>query len=203
MFPSDSAIIYTLMTLNFMLNIFIGLLTLGAYHEINRLRDQRNHESRLPVASKLLKGERIRANFGIKMPPRAFILFLSYSCSGCFDICNRLQGADLGDWSLVIALADRPLTSEQLEEVVQSLPPGTSREQVTLARELPVPSYATVLHDPERRWFRELGVTATPTALALVGGRVVDQQVAPNITWFTQLPDERRARGKEALFSTT
>lgn len=167
-------------------------LVLGAYAEIARLQVQLRGSGQVPVPSRLSKGELVPVDFGERLPDRVFLVFLSYGCSGCIDISRRLENADLGPWQLWVIMRGRPLllSTETQRLLPRDIGPDGS---------FTLPSRATVLHDPDRAWFKDLEIKATPTVIAAVRGRVVAQEVAPNSEWFTGVLQERAQRGRELL----
>jgi hypothetical protein len=202
MFGSDAPLFYVLYAAQWLVLLLVGLLVLGAFHEIGRLQGvlgalRGEVASLRPSGSRLQKGDRLPIDLGVPLPPRAFLVLLSYGCSGCIDLCRKLEGADLGGWVLITIVHGRP----PRPPADLSAANGIAPEQLVelLSDKLPLPSNALPLYDPERVWLRQLGVTAIPTALALVGGRLVDQQVGPDVAWFREVPERRRARGREVI----
>jgi len=180
----------------------IGALVLGAYHEISRLDGVigglRSEMITLrPSASRLQRGDRLPTDLEIPLPPRAFVLVLSYGCSGCIDISRKLEGVGLGNWELLAVVTGRPPSRPTDLSSAQGLPAEHLAE--LLADTIPLPSHAHPFYDPERKWVRELGLTVLPTGLAFVGGRMVDQMAGPDLAWFIDVPSKRRARWKEVL----
>jgi hypothetical protein len=118
---------------------------------------------------------------------------LSYGCGPCVGIAKDLISADIGDWGLVVMMRGSP-TPGVLIKHEADLPDGMATDG-----SIRLPANAKVIEDPEGRWFRELAVTATPTVLAAVNGRLVDQEVAPTRDWFVGIEQRRRSAGDERL----
>jgi len=129
------------------------------------------------LASRLQQGDFLPIDLGIPLPQRSFLLFVGAACGPCIDLCRALADVNLGDWSLVTIIHT----------------PGVGTPQAPSHALVP-PEYGRHLHDPERIWFTELGIAHTPTALALVNGRLVDQRIAPSVSWFTTPPADGRER---------
>lgn len=133
------------------------------------VRHVRRHARRPPsqaiqqTASSLQNGDQLPIELGIPLAPRAFLTVVSGKCNPCVRLCEELVSADLGEWSLIMMILDATASTPN---------------------NLPLAPDAQVVYDPERRHARALGVFVTPTALALVEGRVVDQRTAPPLAWF-------------------
>lgn len=183
----DTTFLYGLLALQWMAILSLFGLVLGAFHEIGRLNENvrlLDAPSSLPVPSTLRIGDRLPERLGFAPSPRSFVLMVKHGCSGCVDVCRKLEGVNLGNWTLTVVLCGQP--------------PPTNYPLL-----ISPPSQATVIHDRQNFWMRELGVKGTPTALALVGGRLVDQLAAPNVAWFEELPRRRSERGEEVMRATT
>lgn len=157
--------------------LFLFALVLGAYNQINRVERQVR-----PPASRLGKGDRPPIRLGFPLPSRAFLVLLSYGCGPCVDLCEKLASLDAGDWSVITILHGEPLPAD--------------------AARIPIPrppSFAMVLRDPDRAWFRGLGGGPTPAALAFVHGRLEAQQVAPKVDWFEALIRQWPKDGEEVM----
>lgn len=124
---------------------------------------------------------------------RTFLLLLSYGCSGCADISSKLADATLDGWSLVVVMGGHPIPESARAEL------GPNPRGMAADGGFGFPPQARVIHDRDRRILKALGTTATPTALALVAGKLVDQDVAPNIDWFREVQRKRAAKGEELL----
>jgi hypothetical protein len=171
--------------------VAIGALVLGAYSEIAQLQSTRARED-LPPPTRLRRGDRIPLDFGISIPDRAFLVFLSYGCSGCVDLSRRLETADLRDWSLWVIMRGRPMTLTH--ETQKVLPSGIGADGG-----FALPSRASVFHDLDRARFKELDIQATPTVLATVGKRLVAQEIGPNLHWFESVIHGRKEKGRQLL----
>jgi len=157
----------------------MALLIVGTYHEINRVEKDLRSLPYQPAASRLVNGDPITINLGRPLAPKTFLLALSYGCVGCVELSDRLAKLrHLRGWSLVILMKGRP-------PQISSIPGGGSFR---------LPAFAEVLHQGSVDWFRDLGITATPTAMAVVGNRLVDQEVGPRVEWFTEIEERRRAK---------
>jgi len=189
-FPSIANGVHWLVTL------ILGIFVLGAFHEIGRLQRRILTGPLEREPSRLHMGDRFTADLGIPLPSRVFLLFVSHGCSGCVDICRNLEGVDLQGWSLITIVRGHPVSRETLA-TMGSLPSWMSADGG-----IPIPSQARCIFDPQGVWFQQLEVSAVPTAMALVGGRLVGQQVGPKVTWFQDVPRERRLRGRETILST-
>src|SRR5712691_11649833 len=167
-----SVIRYVPSVLQWLAIIFLGFLMLGAFREISHLETvvRSLGTSAVPPASSLHAGDHLPFDLEVPVPPRSFLLLLSYGCSGCVDICRRLDQADLGDWSAVALLVGSPIRVGDV-----ALPPGMLEDGAP-----PIPPWFVTVRDPERERFRQLGASATPAVLALMGGRLIEQQVAPS-----------------------
>jgi hypothetical protein len=173
--------------------VAIGALTLGAFSEIARLQSTRTRDD-LPPPTRLRRGDPIPVDFGMSIPDRAFLVFLSYGCSGCVDLSRRLETAELRDWTLSVIMRGRPMTVTHETQTLLSVgiaPDGG----------FALPSRASVFHDLDRAWFKELDIQATPTVLATVGRRLVAQEIGPNLRWFQSVIDGRTEKGRQLLLS--
>jgi hypothetical protein len=198
----DITLFWPLYAFQWVVIVLLGLLVLAAFHEIGRLEGvigaiRGEVASLRPAGTGLQRGDQLPIDLGIALATRAFVVLLSYGCSGCIDLCRKLQGVDLGEWALVTIVHGRPPPPPADLSRAPGVDPAHLAE--LLSDKLPLPTNAIAVYDPERAWMRRLGVTAIPVALAFVGGRLVDQQVGPDIAWFTELPGKRRTRGKEVL----
>lgn len=171
--------------------VAMGALMLGAYSEIARMQTTREREE-LPPPTRLRRGDQIPLDFGVNIPDRAFLVFLSYGCSGCVDLSRRLETTELGDWTLWVIMRGRPMTLAQ--ETQRVLPLGIGPDGG-----FALPSRASVFHDLDRTWFKELDIHATPTVLATVGRRLVAQEIGPNPHWFQKVIDGRKEKGRQLL----
>jgi hypothetical protein len=183
----DPVVFYVASALQWLAILAVGVLTFGAFHEIGRLKATlRDIDARslLPSPTSLHNGDRLPAALGFVPPPRAFVLLVQHGCSGCVDLCRKMEGIDIKNWSLAVVVC------------------GKRPRKGSPATVVP-PSGAAVMFDEQRIWLRELGVKGTPTALAFVGGRLVDQVAAPNVAWFQSLPQQRIERGEEVLGRAT
>ncbi|GEM_PF-4194376 len=174
---SNLTLFYALFAAQWVVLLFVGVLVLGAFHQIGGL--QQRLEPMSPTPSRLHKGERLPANLGDALPPRALVAFLlSRGCSGCEDFCRTIRDMDLGDWTLVTVLGGA----------------GDADETT-----LPLPACAQAVYDKGGRWSRELSVKAMPTVLAVVGDRLFDQKVAPNVAWISQVVQQPVSAGEEVV----
>jgi len=137
------------------------------------------------LASRLEAGDNLPVDLGISLPEYTFLLFVNSGCEPCIELCRTLRDQDLGEWSLVVVLTG---------EAYQQAQEGN--------RHFMLPSYAQQLFDPERRWFRELGLKATPTALALRNGQLIDQRIGADAHWFTNTPRDQAEREQHNLHIT-
>lgn len=53
--------------------------------------------------------------------------------------------------------------------------------------DFPIPSSAHLVRDHEGTWAQKSGINATPLALALVDGQLLEQQVGSNVDWFLRM----------------
>lgn len=167
-----------LLILNWLFTAGLVVLVLGAYHEIRRL-----DQSIAGLKPSQPKASRLRANdpfpaLGIRLAERSILLFLAYGCSGCAEISRRLDGVDFEEWKLYVLVRGVP-SREPL--------PVPAGHPLRTDGTFELPRGAEIMHDPEGKWFRELDIRVTPTAIAVKADRVVTQEVAPNVDWFTAL----------------
>ncbi len=174
------SLFFPLYALQWIALLFLAALLLGAYNQIGQLQ-----KARTPRASLLRKGDPLPIDLGIPLPAHTFVVLLTYGCSGCLTLVQKLDGLQLGDWSLITLIHGTPLPRETAH-----LP------------ELHPPTGALPLHDPDNTWFRQLGAEVTPAALAFVGGRLVDQAVAPNGEWFDAVIRRHGVDGKGVMRET-
>lgn len=127
----------------------------------------------IPVvdASNLKADDSLPIDLGISLPHRAILLFVSHGCRYCVELCRALESIDLGAWSLIIAVTGQ-------EPLIGSSAPN----------DLVLPPRALQLDDPERTWFRALGLRGTPTALSFVDGKLANQQAGATVAWFAGIP---------------
>jgi hypothetical protein len=188
--PCDLTILIAVVMAQWVALLGMGLLVVGTYHEINRLEKDLRSIPWMPAPSRLQNGELIPVDFGRPLPPRTFLLAVSNGCSGCIDISAKLgELGGLDGWSLFVLFRGKP--------------PG---EQSTNGHSHPMklPAYAEVFYEQHKNeWFKQLGVTSTPTAIAVVGGRVIDQVVAPRLDWFTTIDERRRGKAEVLLYKET
>jgi hypothetical protein len=167
MIDINPSIAITLYVIQWTFILFLGALVLGAYNQIDRLeRGIRSQDA----PSRLREGERLPDGVGITLPARAFLIVFSYGCAPCVELSKRLDNIRLGDWSLIALAGGKPIPREQAR-----IP------------ELRLPGGAQHIYDPEFALSNELKVYSTPTALAFVDGRLIAQQIAPNLEWFERV----------------
>lgn len=174
----NAAILEALLALQWILLLFLGLLILGAFHQIARLQGEVATFVQRP--SRLRIGDHSPSTLDVGLPPRAFVIaLLAQGCGGCVAFCQDLQSVDLGEWAIVAVLFDWRGETD-----------------------LPLPTNAQVVYDPDRRWSRELGTKVTPTVLAFVNGRLVAQEIGPKVGWLLGVVQSRSSAGKEVLQRT-
>ncbi len=136
--------------------------------------------------SNLTPGDRFSIDLDAELPPRLLVLLMSYSCASCVQLARDLIDVRL-DWPLWIILAGSPGMAHQ------DLSFALQRNQTD---PFPIPAHARVFRDPTKRRLRDLGVTATPTGMAIVNGYLVDQVIGPTARWFQELPRYRSRLGR-------
>lgn len=170
--------------------VVLFVLLLGSYQQLAIVNERLS--ALAPPPTRLKNGELFPINLEIPLAPRTFLIMISHGCSGCVDLCKRLTAErewfDKSGWSLY-AMVSGPLSQPNVGADARPLAPGEPIEP------MPVPTFATLILDPDRKRFRELQSTIYPTALALVGGRVVEQRQAPRAEWFFDVVNKRGAKG--------
>lgn len=166
----------------------IGLL--GAFNQISHIAALQQQSPSVP--SRIHKGDALPINLGFDLPPRAYVVFVMYGCSGCASICKKLDEVDLGNWSLIVVLSG----PAQIPGVSPNGMPVVDGQE---AEVFPFPRQAIRLYDPPRAWLRDLNIHTVPAALAFVGSRLVDQAAPPGVDWFIQLLNRRKHAGKAML----
>jgi len=144
------------------------------WHVRRRVALQGSYVVQTPASSFQI-GDQFPVDLGIPLPPRTFLTVVSGQCNPCIGLSEELADADLGDWSLVMMILDAD----------QDVPGSLS-----------LAPKAQVVYDPERQLSEKIGISATPTALVLVEGRIIDQQIGPPLSWFT---DVNREQGDSLL----
>lgn len=175
--------------------VALGILVLGSFHEVGRL-DQaisRYIAAEGAPVSRLVPGDPIPLDLGAPLPPRAFLVLVSYGCGGCSQLCAKLQKVTLVEWEMLVILKGHPIDIKP-EPNGHGLPDGMDDTGA-----FPIPDHARLFRDPDGAWLKALGVTKTPTAMAVVGGRLIEQILAPTTEWFIDLQRARRAAGRRLL----
>lgn len=169
--------------LNALVTAALIVLVLGAYHEIRRL-DQLNIGGRLPSQTKpsRLRTDETFPSVGVELADPSVLLFLAYGCSPCAELARKIDRVELEGWRLVVFIRGVP-SREPLPVVASSplRPDGT----------FDLPAHAVVVSDPAGKWFRDLEIRTTPTAIAVRENRVHMQQVAPAVDWFNSLLERK------------
>jgi len=184
----DPMLFYFLFAAEAVVLLLIIILVFGSYHQIALL--EREFRSGKPRPSRLQKGDRLPFDKALPLPPHAIVLFLKHGCSGCVDICRKLEELNLPGWSL-ITIVSGPRTNGEFSADARPLAPGSPPD------ELPLPTWAHHAYDPEYAWLTDLNLRGTPTALAFADGRLVAQELGPNVAWFTELAGKKTSSREE------